>query len=107
VGKGLKSGRHCALSSLLVLAVVLVVVRVVIVAVVVVVVAVVGLREKEREDEEVLPANANLLIPSVPGSLCSKQIRRTPRHPRRSPPSLVRVCHLPFRRENVYRLDKP
>lgn len=83
--KGLKSRRHCALSSLLVLVLVFVVLYVV-------VVIVVGPRKKEREDEGVLPANANLLIPSVPGNLCSKQIRRTPPP---SPPFTVRLSLSP------------
>jgi Flp pilus assembly protein TadB len=75
--KGLKSGRHCPLNSLLVLVLVLVLVLIVVVVataatttaavVVVVLVVLVDPRKKGREDEGVLPANANLLIPSVPG----------------------------------------
>jgi len=80
--KGLKSGCHCALSSLLI---------VLVVVVVVVATVIVNPRKKERENEGVLPANANLLIPSVPGSLCSKQIRRNPPPP--PPPS---SCHFPL-----------
>ena len=102
--KGLKGGRHCALSPVLI---------------------VVDdddddddagddYDDEEEEEEEddvaesaerggrrVVAENTYLLIPTVAGTLCSKQIRHprdeSVRHPLCSTSLLVHPCHLPFR----------